>query len=315
MPPKRGREDSTEPDGSLDILACASEILRARQNAISTMQILEILCGYKGDPKYQQIVWGSIVIQRDESRIYAHHITDPTVTYDMDRLPYYWMKWLKTILTPKKQRVEEPVPTRAPDINSVNDANFNTLLCLLTKLPKHEKLVIIRQENGKIILQVLGILLDAVITIENGDWFECSVETEPDQDKLRVPWETSKPNEPLSSQLMMIPVDTPTWSMEIIGCVNLVGIHHYANVVGNICLTSPKKMEKILFDRSQRPRFNDNKNLVVVKTTDSPFNGVVRTFKKRVRDGYQLDDDELIPLKRAKPLDKVIQDFKQNARF
>jgi hypothetical protein len=234
----------------------------------------------------------------------------------MDRLPYFWVEWLKKLFAPKKQRVEEPLPTAAPAINSVNDPTFYTLLCLLAKLPKHDKLVIIRLEDGKIILQVLGNLLDAVITIQNGEYFECSTETEPGQLSLRVPWETPKPNEPLGAQLMVIPEDAATWSIEIVGEGNiLVGIHHYANVGGNICLTAPKQAKKVAFTRSQLPKFEGNKNLVVVKTPGTSFSGVIKTFKKRERDGYRLENGELLPLKGAQSLDMVIQNFKRNARF
>jgi len=315
MPPKRVRE-LPEPIGSLDILACASVIHMQVQDAKTTMLQLKTICGGSIDGNYQQIVFGNIVIQRQGSHIYAHHITDATVAYDMDRLPYFWVEWLKKIFAPKKQRIEDPLPTAAPAINSVYNEEFYILLCLLAKLPKHEKLVIIRLKDGKIILQVLGNLLDAVITIENGEYFECSTETEPGQLKLSVPWEAPKPNEPLGSQMMMIPEDATTWDMEIIGEGNiLVGIHHYANVGGNICLTAPKQAKKVAFTRSQLPKFEGNKNLVVVKTPGTPFSGVIKTFKERERYRYRLENGEFLPLKGTQPLDIVIHNFKQNARF
>lgn len=316
MLPKRGR-DSTEPaDGSLCVLADASEIKLTIHAAENDMVVISNLCGCSAEPNQTHVVFGNIVIQRHGSRIYAHHITDPTVAYDMDRPPYFWMEWLKKIFAPKKQCVEEPVPTAAPAINSVNNKEFNILLCLLAKLPAHDKLVIVRLENGKIILQVLGTLLDAVITIEKGEYFECSTVTEPGQLRLCVPWETPKPNQPLGAQVMVIPEDAPSWYMEIIGEGNrLVGIHHYTNVGGIICLTAPKQTKRFQFTRSQRPAFDNNKNLVVVKTPGTPFDGVVKTFKKRERDGYRLENDELLPLKGTQSLDVVIQNFKRDARF
>jgi hypothetical protein len=324
MPPKRGR-DSTEPaDGSLDVLAKASVVKQKIHDAENNMVVLHNLCGCSAEPNNTQVVFGNIVIQRNGSRICAHHITDPTVAYDMDRPPYFWIEWLKKIFAPKKQCVEEPVPTAAPAINSVNNkefnsvnnVNFNILLCLLAKLPAHDKLVIVRTEDGKIILQVLGTLLDAVITIEKGEYFECSTVTEPGQLRLCVPWETPKPNEPLGAQVMVIPEDAPSWYMEIIGKGNrLVGIHHYTNVGGIVCITSPNQIERLLFTRSQHPKFEKNKNLVVVKTPGTPFSGVIKTFKKRERDGYRLENDELLPLKGTQSLDVVMQNFKRDARF
>ena len=316
MPPKRGR-DSTEPaDGSLDVLANASVIQQEIHAAENNMVVLSNLCGCPTEPNQTHFVWGNIVIKRDGPRIYAYYVNDPTVAYDMDRLPYFWVEWLKKIFAPKKQRVEEPVPTAAPAINSVNNKDFNILLRLLAKLPAHDKLVIIRTEDGKIILQVLGDLLDAVITIEKGEYFECSTVTEPGQLRLRVHWGTPTPNEQLGAQVMVIPEDAATWSVEIRNFENkLVGIHHYANVGGIVCLTAPKQTKKVAFTRSQHPTFENNKNLVVVKTPGTLFSGVIKTIKKRERNGYRLENGELLPLKGAQPLDKVIEEFKRNARF
>jgi hypothetical protein len=324
MPPKRAHKElaitATDEQISFEgmvVLADASVFQLAILYAKSMMQVISTLCKVPCDASLQQVVSGEIVFQRHGTQIYAHHLLDPTVAYEMDKPPYLWIRWLKTIFASKKQRIEEQVPSVNPHVNIEKDQNFNTLLSLLTKLPKVTKLVILRMDDGKIILQVLGTLLDAVITIENGGWIECDTVTKPGENRLRVPWGPKKSNAALGAQMMMIAGDAKTWIVEIVFTgVRLIGLHKFDMVGGIVCFTTPNEVKKISFNRFQCPSLDrQNKNLVVVKTPDSPFDGVIKTIQKRGRDEYELQDGSLLPLTSAQSLDVVISSFKKTGRF
>jgi len=311
MPPKRVREES-----DLFLLADAAlhqgEVDKARR----TMLLIALSNNTRCDSKEQQLVLRDIVIQRQGVKIYAHHITDPTVTYEMDKTPVSWIKWLKTIFTPKKQRCEAPEPVTVLPSRSGNEQNFETLLTLLSKLPSCNKLVIAHLEDGRIILQVLGRLLDAVITIENGLYYECDTVSKPGETMLRVPWVSPKPNGSLGSQMVMITKDAEKWFVEIhMQAGRLIGIHRY-DCGGIVCLTTPNGVKKFSFNPNQQPSLDrKNDKLILVKTSEAPFDGTIKTFKGKVVNGYELTDGSLLPLSDGEPLDKVLSVFKQTGRL
>jgi hypothetical protein len=336
MPPKRVREESepgfrdeSEPEFNeesyLSLLADAALHQGKVEEAKRTMHLIALSSNTRCNSNEQQVVLDNIVIQHQDGKIYAHDITDPTVTYEMDQPPLFWIRRLKTIFAPKKQPCEpapkpvpEPVPEHVPIIRPSIDKEqtFQTLMSLLAKLPPCNKLVIVRLEDGKIILQVLGKLLDAVITIENGMYYECCTETKVGDPKLRVPWVPPKPNASLGTQMVMLAKDAPKWFVEIhVQLWRMIGIHRY-DCGGIVCLTTPNGVNKFSFNTNQHPSLDGkNKKLVVIKTPGAPFDGVIKTIKKKVVDGYELIDGSLLPLSGVEPLDKVMAAFKQTGRL
>jgi hypothetical protein len=190
-------------------------------------------------------------------------------------------------------------------------SNFDVLCDLEAQLPHFDELHIHKKDNGSIIMRVLaakldGRKLDAVIRIENGAFNECLVETDPHEVKLYVNWLQEHSNPSLEAQLKMIAHEAPTFDVTIQPAKSgYVGIHRYPRVGGIVCATSASKAAKYTFLPSQHPRLDAaNPTLAIVKTPNSPFNGVVKAFKKVVG-GLEIDG-KVMPSRDVMLLDKVL---------
>jgi hypothetical protein len=150
--------------------------------------------------------------------------------------------------------------------------------------------------------------VDAVITIKNGHFNECLVETKPEQIKLSVPWVPTTQNPKLGAQLFMIAQEAATFDVTIKPATSgdgYIGIHRYHGVGGIVCFTSASKMSKISFQQSQYPSLDvANPTFAIIKTPNSPFDGMLKTFKK-VDGGFEIDG-RVIPSGEVLLLDKVL---------
>jgi hypothetical protein len=228
------------------------------------------------------------------------------------------------VIPPKRPHMESPataVPAKRPHVESLDVAvtvlpqksNFDVLCDLGIQLPRFGKLLILKMKDGSIIMRVLaeklnGRKLDAVIRIENGNFKECFVETKNNELKLFVTWLQKHSNPSLEDQLKMIAHDAPTFDVTIKPATSgdgYIGIHRYHGVGGIVCFTSASKMSKISFQQSQYPSLDvANPTLAIVKTPNSPFDGVLKTIKKVVG-GFEIDGN-VMPTKKVLLLDKAI---------
>jgi len=213
----------------------------------------------------------------------------------------------------KRQHVEPPVITvPAPQKKS----NFEVLCALVAQLPPFKTLNFIKMDDGSIIMQVIAKMLDgrsvdAVITIKNGNFSECLVETKPEQIKLSVPWVPTTQNPKLGAQLLMIAHDAMTVDVTIKPATSgdgYIGIHRYHGVGGIVCFTSASVMEKISFQPTLHPSLDvPNPTLAIIKTPNSPFEGFLKPIKE-VAGGFEIDG-RVIPSGEVLLLDKAISAF------
>ena len=233
--------------------------------------------------------------------------------------------WLQTThemyhaaLRANRPCVESPVITVPPAATVTvlpQPSNFDVLCDRVAQLPPFDKLQILKMDDGSIIMQVIAKMLDgrsvdAVITIKNGVFSECLVETKPEQIKLNVPWVPTKQNSKLRAQLITITQEAATFDVTINPATSgdgYVGIHRYPGVGGIVCITS-SEVSKFSFQPSLHLRLDaPNPTLAIVKTPNSPFDGVLKTFKKVVG-GFEIEG-KVIPSGKVLLLDKLLSTF------
>ena len=215
----------------------------------------------------------------------------------------------------KSPAVPVPVLVPIPDPDLPQKSNFEVLCELVTRLPHFKTLSIYKKNDGSIILRVLaetwnGRRVDAAISIDNGRYTECLVETEQHEPRLNVPWVPAKPNPQLKAQLDMISPEIASFVVTIKPAIlgGYMGVHWYPKVGGIVCFTSASEVSKFSFLPSQDPKLDaDNPTLAVIKTPNSNFDGVLKTIKK-VDGGFEMDG-KVLPSKKVLLFDQFLNNF------
>jgi len=299
-------KENQEWDLFSKLINCSNTILE-EQPAKNVMSILASTFKTPLDVVSHQLEFKKLVIKRVGVNIIAHHVDNPSFTLTMRDLsePVLWVNMLIDIFTQSK------VPS--PLIPAVSH-RMQLVLALCARLPPITKLVIHKKGN-EIDLNIIGQGFDAIVRIVGEQVLESRRFPQ-----LCVPWrKTTQPNTALGTQIIMIPDDSIISLVEIVPTPagGYIGTHNYG-VGGFMCLSKTDAMVKYRLSKPTLIMLNTiNPSLMVLKTPNSSFHGVVERIEKKDREYVWLEGGRRFSWNDEKidNLDNVLSKFSQQGRL
>jgi hypothetical protein len=281
-------------------LVDGSNATLAEQPAKNAMSILASTFKTPLDVIQHQLeVKNKIVIKRVGAKIIAHHVDNSSLTFTMPDLsqPISWVNMLQDILTQRK--VPSPIQ---PAVSH----QMQLLLALCARLPPIRKLIVHKQKQ-EIVLNIIGTGFDAIVRIVGGQVIENRRFTQ-----FCVPWRNvPQANTALGTQILMIADDATTIYVEIMSTPagGYIGVHDYG-VVRFMCLSLTNAMVKYRLSKPTLIMLNTiNPSLVVLKTPNSTFHGVVERIEKKNRESLWLEGGRRFAWSDIENLDTVLSEF------
>lgn len=288
-----------EWDSFYELMKGSCTIL-AEKPAKDAMSILASTLKTPLDVVKQELEYKNIVIRREGAKIIAHHVDNSSVTFTMPDLsqPISWVHMLHYIFTQKK--VTSPAQPSVPP-------QMQLLLSLFAKLPPVQKLVV-HKKGQEIVLNVVGKGFDAIVRIVGEEVFENR-----SFPQLCVPWrKTPQANTALGTQIFMMPDDSTINLVDIVSTPvgGYIGVHNYG-VGGIVCLSLSNAMVKYRFSKPTLIRLDSiNHSLVVLKTPNTPYHGVIKRIEKSNSEFVWLEGERHY-YSEIVNLDKVLYEFSQ----
>jgi len=291
------------PDwGFFNRLVDGSNAILAEQPAKNAMSILASTFNTPLDVVQHQLeVKKKIVIKRDGAKITAHHVDNSSLTFTMPDLsqPISWVNMLQDIFSKK---------TLPPPGLPVVSHQMQLLFAMFARLPPFKKLVIHKKEQ-EIDLNIIGQGFDAIVRIIGEQVLESRRFPQ-----LCVPWrKTTQANTALGTQILMMPDDSTINFVEIVPTPTggYIGVCNYG-VGGFVCLSKTNAMAKYRLSKSTLIRLDTiNPSLVVLKTPNSTFHGVVERIENKNREFVWLEGGRRFAWSEIENLDTVLSEFFQ----
>jgi len=292
-----------EWDSFYELMKGSCTILEEKP-AKDAMSILTSTLKTPFDVVKQELEYKKILIRRVGTNIVAHHVDNSSVTFTMPDLtqPILWVYMLQDIFTQKK--VPSPAQPSVPH-------QMQLLLALLAKLPPVQKLVVHKKEQ-EIILNVVGKGFDAIVRLVGEEVFENR-----SFPQLCVPWrKITQANTALGTQIIMMPDDSTINLVEIVSTPvgGYIGVHNYG-IGGFLCLSLTNAMAKYLLSKPTLIRLDSiNPSLVVIKTPNTLYHGVIKQIEKSNREFVWLEGERR-SWSEIVNLDTVLSEFSQQGKL
>ena len=286
-------------------LVDGSNATLAEQPAKNAMIILASTFKTPLDVVQHQLEVQKIVIKRVGANIIAHHVDNSSLTFTMPDLsqPISWVNMLQDIFTQRK--VPSPV-------QPVVSHQLQLVLALFAKLPPFQKLVV-HMKGPEIVLNIVGKGFDAIVRIVGEQVLENRRFPE-----LCVPWrKTTQANTALGTQIIMIPDNATVNLVEIVSTPagGYIGVHNYG-VGGFVCLSLTNAMVKYRLSKPTLIMLNTiNPSLVVLKTPNSTFHGVIERIEKKNKEFLWLEGGRRFAWSEIENLDTVFYEFSQQGKL
>jgi hypothetical protein len=254
----------------------------------------------------QELQIQQIVVIRAGTKITAHHVEQPSLTFTMHDTsqPILWLKMLQETFSKKMTLTTPTLPQVSKQIQ--------TLLRLCTRLPPLKKMVVNKQ-GDEMVLNIIGDGFNAIVRIVGEQVLENRRFPQ-----FCVPWSTSpRANTALGTQILMIPDNATKIMVEIVPTPSngYIGFHDYG-VEGFVCLSLQNAMKKYRLSKPIHITLSYiNPSLMVLKTPNSSYDGVIEQIQKKDREFVWFEGGRRFSWSEIQNLDTVFYEFSQSGKL